>query len=780
MKKTTIVNIYNFIRMSHVEPSYFIEDDFETIRNQLIQVKQYGLPGTYALKYDALMEPRYQELLREYLDDNDEISAWWEITEPLCRKAGVPFRGKSAKQEEYDDRVDSAYCVGYSPDERKLLVDAYMKDFYNVFGKYPQTIGSWVLDSVTLEYAAERYGVVGGAICRDQMATDGFTLWGGYPNGPYFPSKSNEFIPAQEETQQLSVPMFRLLSPDPIYNFEADVREGIHGVYTLEPSWLTGRDPKFISWLFESLTDEDTLGTGYAHVGQENNFLWENIKPGFQPQLEHVRDLEKAGKVRVETMAQSARWFRQQYRITPPLTFQASRDWDETRNLSAQWYASADYRMGLLAEDGHLRIRDMFLYRQDYASRYLNGPMTSTKSNFDALPVMFPQLWGNPENRPFIRMIDAKGREPIGRAKYSTLDEESAQAVLLHKNNDSVLAAFTMTPNTLTLEGGYSLLFDQLPVLSKVDGKKVVMVHEGYSYDLEVETGSVITKREGLVIQPDGDKIVLIMGAPLEKAQYDEDAPIPEAITGPQRPVPPMAPVACPPESVFAWGKTEQVSLSAKSEGVIHYTLDGSEPTEESPVYEAPIAMKEDKTLKAKLFAPDGTSSETLVCGYRFGLKDIILTSPTELDPRPSFTGNGMKDLLTETRGTLDYLDGRWRGTLQDIDVTGVLSEPTDVESISMGFLSHHRSGIVYPDYLELFVGPDTEHLQKLSHITLPCAPCARELAKRDVNFYVNTTIGAFRVVAHRYEKMPQWCCYHGAANVFTMTDKIIVKPKKK
>ena len=140
MKKTTIVNIYNFIRMSHVEPSYFIEDDFETIRNQLIQVKQYGLPGTYALKYDALMEPRYQELLREYLDDNDEISAWWEITEPLCRKAGVPFRGKSAKQEEYDDRVDSAYCVGYSPDERKHLVDAYMKDFYNVFGKYPHGI----------------------------------------------------------------------------------------------------------------------------------------------------------------------------------------------------------------------------------------------------------------------------------------------------------------------------------------------------------------------------------------------------------------------------------------------------------------------------------------------------------------------------------------------------------------------------------------------------------------------------------------------------------------
>ena len=41
MKKTVIVNIYNFIRKSHVEPSEFILDDFETIRNQLVLMKQY-------------------------------------------------------------------------------------------------------------------------------------------------------------------------------------------------------------------------------------------------------------------------------------------------------------------------------------------------------------------------------------------------------------------------------------------------------------------------------------------------------------------------------------------------------------------------------------------------------------------------------------------------------------------------------------------------------------------------------------------------------------------
>ena len=49
MKKTSVVNIYNFIRKAHTDLGEFIPDDFETIRNQLILMKQYGLPGTYAL-----------------------------------------------------------------------------------------------------------------------------------------------------------------------------------------------------------------------------------------------------------------------------------------------------------------------------------------------------------------------------------------------------------------------------------------------------------------------------------------------------------------------------------------------------------------------------------------------------------------------------------------------------------------------------------------------------------------------------------------------------------
>ena len=57
MGKTTVVNIYNFIRRAHEEPGRFMEDDFNTVKNQILLLKQLGLPSTYALKHDALIEP---------------------------------------------------------------------------------------------------------------------------------------------------------------------------------------------------------------------------------------------------------------------------------------------------------------------------------------------------------------------------------------------------------------------------------------------------------------------------------------------------------------------------------------------------------------------------------------------------------------------------------------------------------------------------------------------------------------------------------------------------
>ena len=777
-RKKAVVNVYIFVRQSNLEPSVFVQDDFDTLRQELIHIKYHGFPATYALKYDALMNPEYQKLLKEYLDENDEISAMWEISEPLCRRAGVDFHS-TREETVYDDRLGSAYSLGYTPEERKKLVDAYMEDFFGVFGKYPETVGAWVMDEVTLSYAAERYGVAAGAVCRDQIGIDGFTLWGGFPTGMYYPSRKNIYIPAQTEENQLKIPVFRLLGPDPIYNFEQEIRPEKTGVYTLEPAWLAGRDPRWISWMFAGLTEEDTLGAGYAMVGQENNFLWENIEPGLEPQLRCLEELAKAGKLRIETMAETARWFTRQYTRTPPLTVQASRDWDPEMNLTALWYASSGYRVGFLGEKGHLRIRDLFLYDETYASRYLNQPIRTKGSIFDALPVLSPQLWKcRPENRPFIRLQDEHGREPEGKESYFTRSDTEAAAALTDAAGRT-LAEFTMTPGQICLHSPFRLHFDFLPGYRQ-EKDRIILQHEGFLYSFRIAAGKwkALGADSGEIL-PEHEKICLDLSPGAEgPCRIREEVPDPCPVRSCRRPMPPREPAAEPDSSVFSWGTVQKVQLSCEEDCRIRYTLDGTEPGPESMLWEGPLTVTRDTVLTAGSFRPDGTCGDPVRFCYRFGLKNLKLFSDTKPDPRKVFSGSGVKDFLQIRRGNRDYMCGRWRGTLENWDITAELSRKEPVRRVILGLLYHQRAGILLPEKVKLYAGPDREHLTFRQELRTPNRLLEHETVQKDLIFELGEEIGALRIVTERYPQNPDWAQYRGDPHVFTLADCLIVQPE--
>src|SRR5581483_10630132 len=178
-----IVNIYNFIRNSDFRLEHSEDILFDCTRRQIELLKSSGLPATWALQYDALINPRYQQLLTEQLRTIDEIGAWWEIPRQLAEKAGIRWRGKH----DWDPAANVGFSPGYTPEERRKLVDVYMEEFKGVFGHYPRTAGSWFIDEVTLAYMAEKYGIVASCNCKDQIGTDFYTLWGGYWNQAYYP-----------------------------------------------------------------------------------------------------------------------------------------------------------------------------------------------------------------------------------------------------------------------------------------------------------------------------------------------------------------------------------------------------------------------------------------------------------------------------------------------------------------------------------------------------------------------------------------------------------------
>jgi hypothetical protein len=203
-----IVNIVNFIRLLEPRDSAITEDIlYQTVVRQISLMRKCQLKGTFLLQYDALMDPRYQALLRALPADSFEVGAWWELPQPLIEKAGLKWRGRYP----WDWRANIGFATGYSPAEREKLIDVYMADFRRIFGNYPATVGSWFIDAHSLSYLYSKYHIVASCNCKDQYGTDGYTLWGGYWNQAYYPSKLNSYMPAQHVDAQIPVPVFRML-----------------------------------------------------------------------------------------------------------------------------------------------------------------------------------------------------------------------------------------------------------------------------------------------------------------------------------------------------------------------------------------------------------------------------------------------------------------------------------------------------------------------------------------------------------------------------------------
>jgi hypothetical protein len=407
-----IVNIYNFIRA--LEPrdrGITPEVLYETVAEQVRLLRRHDLPATWALQYDALLDPRYQRLLREQIGPRDEIGAWWEIVQPQVEKAGLVWRGRYP----WDWHAHVGFSPGYTPAERERLADVYMADFKAIFGRYPESVGSWFIDEHTLGYLAERYGVIASCNCKDQVGTDGYTLWGGYWNQAYYPSRVNAYMPAQDAAAQLPVPIFRMLGSDPIYQYDLGRGTARQSVASLEPVYgCSGSDPAWVRWFFDFTCHQPCLAFAYAQAGQENSFTWAKLGPGLTHQVELLAELVRRGELEVETLAASGRWFRQQFPVTPATAVVAL---DDCRHEGRRtvWYNSRYYRANLLWEPAGFRFRDLHLFDQRLASPYLTAPLTTTACHYYALPLLDGFHWSTARDAAGFRVValDTAGPRPV-------------------------------------------------------------------------------------------------------------------------------------------------------------------------------------------------------------------------------------------------------------------------------------------------------------------------------------------------------------------------------
>ncbi len=518
-----IVNIINFIRL--IEPRYEqVTPDilYQTTASQLALMEEYGLSGTFLIQYDALMEPRYRELMKKALGMGCEVGAWWEITQPHAQKAGLEWRGRYP----WDWHADVGFATGYSPREREMLADVYMEDFKAVFGRYPSSAGSWFIDAHTLAYMHDKYGIEASCNCKDQVGTDGYTLWGGYWSGGYYPSRVNAYMPAQDSLSQIPVPVFRMLGSDPIYQYENGIGTGSQGVESLEPVYpRSGADPRWIRYFFGSMADDPALGYTYAQVGQENSFTWAAMQQGLQEQFQVLDSLRAANPaLRIETLTQTARWFRERYPVTPPSALTALRD-VRGEGRRTIWFNSRFYRANMLWDQGTVRFRDIHLFDQGLNSEYIDQAGDSPQCIYRTLPVVDGYGWSTPEERAGLWLVNSADLSPIACGEPQCLADSLGRmrVAWMDKGGEKqFIAAFSEDGFKLTCSGEGWLLalvvpqqgMDRMPAWRIEDDNILKLESGGKGYTLPLLSGMYLMPRKNhrdkalLLLYPSGGSIV--------------------------------------------------------------------------------------------------------------------------------------------------------------------------------------------------------------------------------------------------------------------------------
>ncbi|MBQ6067343.1 MAG: hypothetical protein IJK89_11055 [Clostridia bacterium] len=509
-----IVNIINFAR--NCEPRS--QDDsflFDTLKEELRLCDRYGFRSTVLFQYDALIDPRYITLSKEHAD-RCEYGLWLELTQPQVTDAGLTWKGRYP----WDWRNNVNFLHGYSlPDRRKLIDTAFYK-FNEIYGYFPKVFGCWAIDAFSCRYIEENYDVTAACLCRDQYGTDGITMWGGYYNGGYYPCANNLLCPAAGTDERLRTPVFRMLGPDPIRQYDMGLGdpEAAQHVSTLEPVYpLGGGSRGWVEWYFRENFNGKCLSHAYAQMGQENSFGWEAIKKGLPMQFEILDRELKAGKVELMTLGEAGEWFRGAFKETPPAAMCVDSDPFED-GYKTVWYNCKNYRMNVLYKNGAAWIRDFQLFDGGFKEKYLDRPEDLANCAFFNLPVMDGFRFSRGGIRAGIYVYKDGGPAAPGDGFLTYTEDEAGLAgayvpgkVRVDMREDRI--------DIVLEEPGARLAFIvspdcETPYRSFTE-KELVMGFRGrleteYAYVLRLERGVFAQKEGTLAVLPEGGRITFL------------------------------------------------------------------------------------------------------------------------------------------------------------------------------------------------------------------------------------------------------------------------------
>ncbi|HLN52822.1 MAG TPA: glycoside hydrolase family 20 zincin-like fold domain-containing protein [Lentimicrobium sp.] len=224
-----------------------------------------------------------------------------------------------------------------------------------------------------------------------------------------------------------------------------------------------------------------------------------------------------------------------------------------------------------------------------------------------------------------------------------------------------------------------------------------------------------------------------------------------------------------------------QISITMKSlfdKGPIVYTLDGTEPSFNSRVFDDTLRLSASALIKARVIKNGlaGPISEKFIC-YHKGIGCLKSLHSSYSTYNPLYAAGGSNGLVDGLKGSVRFNDGRWQGYQgQDLDIEFDLKTVTDINSVSVDFIQSSYSWILLPRDVEILVsdnGTDYRSLKTITH-NLPMISNESFIHTFTANFQTVKT-RYIRLIAHNPGVLPPE--HHAAGNPsFIFADEVIIK----
>ncbi len=305
-----------------------LTESLDIFRTQQSLAHKYGLKTTIQMTYASLFNDEAVALAKEHHEQyGDEIA---------LTLLGLPCKEFREKYKTKD------FCIWmFSMEDKISIVNDVFGKFYERFGFYPESTGSYYMDAELINYIKEKYPSVKCAVatCWEEgpkayhtCNNSWYTLMDGGPWSPWIPSKANTHAPAANEAEDSGIVAIPHLSRDLLACYDGNGSNfGTHPQNVLRGMIYDSKTWEF-PYLFNLIDQYRVLGDYNNGIAYNMMFVgpgWMNkagrweapyelLVKSYEEGMKYYGELKKQGQLEDMGMAEFADFWRANKHYTEP------------------------------------------------------------------------------------------------------------------------------------------------------------------------------------------------------------------------------------------------------------------------------------------------------------------------------------------------------------------------------------------------------------------------------------------------------------------------------